>query len=301
MKKLVLYIALFCSLGLAAQPSFTAVADTQQIKLGEPVVLSLHALVPQDSAFSWPELPDGNGIDIISRGSIDTLKEGKYLSIRQEIRLTSFDSGDVAIPALSLSVEGFATIENPAIPLLVYYPDIKEGQELNDIKGPKEIPFDYWILTYWILGALALAGLLYFLWKTAQNRPQKEPKKAAVYKIPPGEWALAELDKLEAAGLWQAGKTKAYYSELVDILRLYLERKFALKAMESTAEELILKIRPLIDSKDLFEKLKSSLQISALVKYAKHHSLPEENVQALAAVRQFVISKEAPKTEERDV
>ena len=116
-------------------------------------------------------------------------------------------------------------------------------------------------------------------------------------QIPPIEWALEELNKLEAKGLWQNGKAKAYFSELDEILKIFLERKFGLKALESTAEELIVKIKPLCKEERHFNNLKNSLRLSAMVKFARQQSLPEENVQALDAVRDFVNSQEAPKLE----
>lgn len=280
-----------------AQSFFQTRVDTQQIKLGEPIKLSVEAELPVGNAFEWPETFERPGLTFIERGPIDTSEKDGLWHLKQEMRLTSFDSGDVMIPSYALILENGDSLKSAAIPLLVYFPDLKEGQELHDIKGPRDIPFNYWILLYWISGGLALAGLLYWLWLKAQGRKQNEKVMPKAVQIPAGEWALAELDKLEAQELWQAGKLKAYYSELIDILRIYVERKFGLKAMESTADELIVKLKPLVKEETLFQSLKIALQNSALVKYAKHHSLPVENEQALNTIRAFVASKEAPKTE----
>ena len=62
--------------------------------------------------------------------------------------------------------------------------------------------------------------------------------------------ALAELEREE---LWQKGELKAYYSRLVDILRIYLERQMSIQAMESTAEEIIGDLEDQNLPKDLFE------------------------------------------------
>lgn len=299
MRKGLFHILLLTLLGYnaSAQSFFKARVDTQQIKLGEPIELIVEAEIPAGTRFEWPETFERPGLSFIERGGVDTLEKGGILRLKQEMRLTSFDSGEVTIPSYALVLENGESLETDAIPLLVYFPDVKEDQELNDIKGPRAIPFNYWVLLYWIGGALALAGLFYWLWKQAQGRKKPEVALSQEPQIPPGEWALAALSELERKELWQAGKTKAYYSELIDILRIYMERKFGLKAMESTADELIIMLKPLAPADSLFQSLKIALQNSALVKYAKHHSLPTENTQAMEAVRSFILSKETPKTD----
>lgn len=300
MKNLWLYILLTTGISLSAQPNFKAVVDTQQIKIGEPITLKLMAEIPIEATYQWPLLEEFKGFEILSIGKIDSLLQNEQIILSQELRLTSFDSGDVFVSPLHLKLNG-DSLHTDSIPILVYYPNIKEGQELFDIKSPREIPFNYWLLVYWAIGGIIVLILLYYLMKYIRKKPGIKDEKAIETKIPPGEWALKKLDELEAAKLWEEGNTKGYYSELVDILRIYLERKFALKAMESTADELIIKIKPLLEDEDLFRSIKQSLQISALVKYARHRSLAQENTLALEAIRNFIKLKEAPKIEDADV
>jgi len=301
MKKFWLYILIISGLGLSAQPSFEAVVDTQQIKIGEPILLTLKAKIPSNTTFQWPVFEDLKGFDILSIENLDSLVKEDLLYLSQEIKLTSFDSGDVFIAPFSLEYNGGDTLQSDSLPILVYYPNVKADQALYDIKAPREIPFNYWILAYWIIGGIIVLALIYYLTKYLRKKPVAQTEKNIEPKIPPGEWALQKLDELEAAKLWEEGKTKRYYSELVDILRVYLERKFALKAMESTADELIAKMKPLVGDEDLFRSIKQSLQLSALVKYARHRSLAQENTQALEAIRNFIKLKEAPKIEDADV
>ena len=300
MKNLWLFILITAGISLSAQSSFEAVVDTQQIKIGEPIILKLKAKLPSEATYQWPIVEELQGFEILSQGKIDSFFQEDQVILSQELRLTSFDSGDVFVAPLHLKVNG-DSLHTDSIPILVYYPNVKEGQELFDIKAPREIPFNYWILVYWAIGGIIALTLIYYLAKYLRKKPVAKSEKNIEPKIPPGEWALQKLDELEAAKLWEAGKTKRYYSELVDILRVYLERKFALKAMESTADELILKMKPLVGDEDLFRSIKQSLQLSALVKYARHRSLAQENTQALEAIRNFIKLKEAPKIEDADV
>lgn len=298
MKSRILAFILLLSSSAFAQLSFKAEVDTNQIKLGEPIQLELSAKIPKGIEYTWPLLESGqNGIEIIESGKLDSLIEGDWIQLYQKFTLTSFDSGEVEIPALELSAENEEVQRSEPIAILVYFPEIKAEQDYFDIKAPREIPFNYWLLAYWGLGAAGLAALIYYLWKFWQKRKKQGEKQVEEIQIPPIEWALEELNKLEAKGLWQNGKAKAYFSELDEILKIFLERKFGLKALESTAEELIVKIKPLCKEERHFNNLKNSLRLSAMVKFARQQSLPEENVQALDAVRDFVNSQEAPKLE----
>ncbi len=296
MKKLLVLILSLAAYLSYAQPSFEAVVDTQQIKIGEVILLQLKAQIAEDAVFIWPELPGEGGIEIIETKKLDTLKiENGLIHLQQELRLTSFDSGASYIPALNLKVNDIE-LRTDSVPLLVFFPEVKEDQDIFDIKGPREIPFDYWRLLYIGLALLGLALVVLYIIRL-YKQPTAVKEVLTQKNIPPGEWALEELQKLEDAQLWQSGKLKAYYSELVDILRIYLERKFAIKAMESTADELIQKLKPLVESDIIFRALKSSLQTSALVKYARHKSTEIENRQAIEAVRDFIKSAETPKAE----
>lgn len=95
-------------------------------------------------------------------------------------------------------------------------------------------------------------------------------------KVPPHVKALEALENLHQKKLWQQDKTKAYYSELSDILRTYFEEEMNFNAMEMTSEEII----EIVSKKthyDIINKLKQILTTSDLVKFAKHRPLPDEN------------------------
>ena len=47
------------------------------------------------------------------------------------------------------------------------------------------------------------------------------------------------LEKLKGEKLWQAGKVKDYYTELTDIVRIYIEERYGVQAIEMTTEEIL--------------------------------------------------------------
>lgn len=298
MRKSAWTIILSClSLWASAQAEFIAQVDTQQIKLGEPIILELKAKLAEDQQFSWPLIEDLPGITIIEQGKLDTTKVDGFWQLKQELKITSFDSGAAYIPSFKLMLEDSNTVQTDSLALLVYFPDIKEEQDYYDIKGPDSLPFDYWLVLYWSLALILLAAVLWYAWTQFKKRKTNAPSPKLEPQIPADQWALEALANLESKGLWQAGENKAYYSELVDILRVFLEKQHGLKTMELTADELILKIKPLVKEDALYRQMKESLSLSALVKFAKQKPLPEENVQALAGIREFVKSHQIQKTE----
>ena len=82
--------------------------------------------------------------------------------------------------------------------------------------------------------------------------------------------------------LWQNNKVKQYYSELTEIIRVYIERELKIPALEITSDELLAYIHDaknaetILFSKETFDKLKALLQEADLVKFAKSKPLSHE-------------------------
>ena len=114
------------------------------------------------------------------------------------------------------------------------------------------------------------------------------------------------MQSLEGKELWQKGETKAYYSELTDITRYYLEEAVEIPAMESTSNELFqtlkatIKKRKIKLSQDVLEKFKKVMSNADLVKFAKSKPLDFEIENDKKMVDSFLISldKAIPRTDE---
>jgi len=287
-KVLLLFISLCSVLASAQKTSFSLEADTNSILIGQQIKLTLQGKIEAGAEYQWPLLPDTiSGLTLIEEGKIDSLIENDKLILKQKLSISSFDSGVVHIPRLALVSAGDSAFSQGFI-ISVNLAQVQEDTELYDIKGPKEAPFDWLKWLYIVLGTLTLVGLIFWLMKRYRARKQT-PEKTVIPTLPPSEWALKELAELEKRALWQAGKQKLYYSELIDILRHYLERKYSIKAMESTAEELIDKIQKLHIKDDHFQALSKSLRLSIMVKFAKQQALERENEEALASIKDFVL------------
>ena len=89
-------------------------------------------------------------------------------------------------------------------------------------------------------------------------------------------------------------------------MREYIDRRFDVQSTEKTSDETLRAMKPLID-KELFAKLSKMLQLADLVKFAKWHTTPDENEQALSTAYEFVKetrevpSDPVPSTKEEEV
>ncbi len=85
------------------------------------------------------------------------------------------------------------------------------------------------------------------------------------------------------------GKTKAYYIELSDIMRRYLENRFNIRAPEMTTEEFLIKVKEdsvlSLEHKGL---LRDFLLNCDLVKFAKYQPAEQEAGLSFASAKKLI-------------
>ena len=185
--------------------------------------------------------------------------------------------GDSVLVRYSVDTnETILRLQPAEIEILQYQIDTLKT-EIKDIKPLVEEPFsikEILPLIYLILGIVALIVGLYFLVRYLRNRP-KENKPQIVQKkqIPPHIKALKLLEDLRLKRLSEQGLKKQYYSELSEIVWIYLEERFSITACEMTTEEILEQMKRCSEiSTSDFENLKKMFFISDLVKFAKYES-----------------------------
>lgn len=298
MRKLlsIFILAISASAG-AQQLSFSADIDTNKILIGDQFKLQLSAEVNEGTSFQWPIIPDTiSGLDFVNISKIDTTTEDGIWKLRQTLTLTSFDSGYVAIPPLTLKA-GNDEASSQALAVAVEFPQLDEKQEYFDIKEPLEPPFNWRPILIGAAVVIVLGAAIWFLlqWlKKRKNRVELTPEQI----LTPFEYAQLQISEIEKEQLWQAGKVKEYYSRLTDVMRLYMERQMHINAMESTADELIEKMQELRLHSGLQNKIDQLLHLSALVKYAKEKPGVAQNEEALKTIQEFLQQTKPAEKEE---
>lgn len=260
--------------------------DRNECLIGDQIKLKLTLSKPKDARIFFPALTDtlSKSIEILNASGIDTVKkENNQIQLQQTLTLTSFDTGQIVIPPLAFLMprdSSADTIFTDSLMLMVHPLAVDTTKKtIFDIKPPLTEPFSLKEIMDYILWGLItiviIAIALYIFLRIKKNKPIIPiPEKP---KDPPYVVALRDLEKLKDKKLWQKQLFKQYYSELTDILRLYLEQQFDIPAMESISSELIdyLKQHPFDD--ELVRNMKSLFTTADFVKFAKAQPLPDEN------------------------
>src|ERR1041385_3831507 len=152
---------------------------------------------------------------------------------------------------------------------------------LRDIKPPVEIPSG-WAWVFWVLGALAVAALLFWLWRYWQKRRMQEP---VIPVVPPH---VRARQKLESA-LALLGQPREFCILVSDTIRWYLEERFEFRAPERTTEEFLheLKGTELLTA-DQKQTLGEFLKRCDLVKFARYEPREPELRELHAAALRLV-------------
>ncbi len=263
--------------------------DTNEILIGDQITLELKAQFRSGLNISWPIFQDTitKNIEIIEATLPDTIESHTpgIKAMLQKIRITSFDSGVHIIPPLSfLYIQEGDTLTNSASTLPQYLKvntvEIDSTKNIMPIKPPLAAPYTFREALPWII-AIVVAGLLaWFLYYYFKKRKKHQPLFAArpKPKLPPHIIALNDLEELRYKKLWQNNKYKEYYTIMTDIVREYIEERFQVPAIEMTTDEILngLKNEQSINS-DAMDKVKQTLRLADLVKFAKEKPLPLEN------------------------
>lgn len=303
MKKIVIILLLIGVFGyhhsIAQVTEARAVLDTTDIMIGDQVNLKLELSLPSGSEIWWPEVLGDTltrYIEILSRSAVDTIKEENgNLLLRQTLRITSFDSGFHEIPPIPFEFKvandttkyAFRTLP---VYLTVNVPAVDLKADIKAIKPPLSAPvtFKEILPLLLIILAVILAGAIaYYIWyRRKKNKPVIAFRPKPV--IPPHVKALDDLEYLRHKKLWQSGKIKEYYSELTEIVRWYIEERYKIPALESTTDEILESLFSANTPKHAQDKLRSTLILADLVKFAKEQPLPDQNDQCLNSCVEFV-------------
>ena len=273
--------------------------STDSLKPGERLILEINMKAPEGFEVAWPDFQDTltAGIEILGKSPIEQIpldKDGNVW-MRQELTLTMFDTGYQVVPPVKLSFKprGDSTLFEASTPqhqVYVIPVQIDTTASFKPFIGPRQEPISFAEILPWIIGGLGLAAIIaliiwFFVYRQRKEKPTPIFQKPV---IPPYSKALEELESLRHKKLWQNGKVKAYYSELTEIVRVYIEDQFKVPAVEMTTAEILRGIKPLKINTEATSKLEQTLQIADLVKFAKMQPSALENDLCLENMIVFV-------------
>jgi hypothetical protein len=276
----------------------TARLEKDNILIGDQVKLGLSVTVPAGSQVQWPMLLDtiATNVEIVRKSGLDTVSSDKeQFTLKQELIITSFDSGSYVIPAILFKYRkkgDTVTYFTQTSPVRLDVQTIRTDQkaDIKPIKPPLAAPVTFRELLPWIGLGLLVIAVAVFVYYYLKRKKQHKPLIVSRLKttIPPYEAAMEALEDLRQKKLWQSGRVKEYYSEMTDIVREYIELQFTVRAMEMTTGEIYAALRQTDVSGSARDKLNQVLGLADLVKFAKEQPLPLENDQSLSQCVEFV-------------
>lgn len=287
----------------------SASIDSATLKMGDQTDMHLQVTHEASEQVIWPEIGDmlQDGIEVVDRTIVDTtvLKDGR-VQLNQYLTLTSFKDSLFSIRPLPIVSKGDTFWTDPLAINVIQPFEEDTTMAITDIKSVEKAPIWWWGIFRWILLALGIIvlgfGLVWlFFWLMDKRKPKEEEEVDPETLRPADEVALEKLDAIKETKIWRDGKVKEYQTELTDVVREYISRRFEVQSTEQTSDETLRELKPILmgnqpsavsiqNGKELYEKLRKMLQLADLVKFAKWTTTPDENESALTTAYDFVNS-----------
>jgi len=265
----------FCLLSILSFSQVKFSIDSTKIKIGEQITYKIEVEADTTDLVVFPEGQTFTPLEMIESYKTDTTKNKAKYNLIKKYGLTQFDSGSYTIPRQKIII-GTKTFYTDSLKVLVNNIKVDSTKQgLYDIKPFIQVEkstSNWWKPLLYILAALLIVGFLlyWFIWR---KKPLTEEEEIAL--LPPYERAKLALKKLDESDFLMQAELKGYYSELTFIIRRYLDEKVYDRALESTTDELVSRLKLLKDgnqielSHDDIRNIETILKRADLVKFAK--------------------------------
>ncbi len=297
-----LFFLLF-KISIGQKINISAALDSTKIRIGEQVKLDLYVTYSakqNNLKIQWPNIADTitDKIEVISVSVIDTTSPDKsnpdIIQQHQQITISAYDSGYFAIPGFKFFINNDSTTAFYSQSLFLEVHTVPTDSSITktkDIKPPFAEAFNWkWYSKYfyWGFSLLVIIILIVLITIYFTKKNKIVVLKSEKPKIPAHIIALQSLEKIKNEQIWKEEKTKEYYSSISDTIRLYIEERFKVNALESTTAEIMKAFRSQVVDKESKDKLQQLLMLSDLVKFAKQFPIISEHTFTLQNAFDFV-------------
>lgn len=273
----------------------TRTLDAPRWQPGAPITMTVVATAPGAREERIPAIGDEYGPFDAKTPPAATPRSTSM----RTVLLFAWEAGPAEVPAMEVSATlddgSTVTATLPAVTVELESL-LGDGVPLTElaagIRDPVEIDARTW--AWWIAaGIAAVAAVAFTLWlRRRGHREAVEPP------LPPAEWAMRELDRLEADALPAHGEVDSFFVRLSGIVRTYVEGRFAVAAPDRTTQEFLREAarHPVLGGENERE-LGAFLRTADMVKFAAARPADEACAQAMRSMRAFV-ERTAPRPEE---
>ena len=220
-----------------------------------------------------------DGVLLSQRYTLQTPMSGRQRIPRLRLEFVDERDPDTEPRARELLTDELAFVVASVLPAGESLTDLRPARApLEELQGP-------WLQRNWpwlVLVAAVLAGLGtgVFAWL---RRAEERARLTAFDR------AMARLDRLQRRGLPSADAADDWYVELSDIVRRYIEERFALRAPELTTEEFLAEAGRSPELTGTHRELLSAfLATCDRVKFARYSPGEDESQGALDVAKRFL-------------
>jgi len=282
-------------LPIAAQPinAEMRVAE-KQILIGDAIHLKVTVTYPSDYNIEVIDFQDSSKVfEVVQHTKPIKGNVGNQQHWEESYQLTCFDSGNWVIPGMKVKFQKKGAKEwefltTQAAPIVVQNVPTDTTQAIKPIKAPLETTYQWKEAIPYALLVGAILGLVLVIFYFVGRGKQKVKKV-----VPPPqprflqEVVLEKLESLEKQQVWQGGNYKLYYTNLTDILRFYLEKRYQISTFEATSDEILAKLEDKVEKNHLYS-LQGILQTADLVKFAKLIPESEDHTYQMEMAKKWV-------------
>lgn len=298
------------------EPTIKSSADSSQVEMGDIINVKLDIVKNshQGALVGLPEKlnSDYYGLELQSITADSTDLGNGRVNLVYNLRFQAFEPKDLlTLPPFFYAI-GTDTIASDVLSFKILpveldpalgNPEDVENLTIHPDIPPIEIPlrwYDYvpnwWYWALIALAAIALAIVLAMLYK--KNGPALFTPK---YVPTPYEVAVDRLNKLKERRLIEKGQAKTFYTDLIDILREYLQGRFGINAMEMTSKQILNRIRQTPEIHLSASQMEQVLQLADFVKFAAAVPEADQGMRTFNSVKNFIDSTKPvePSTDEK--
>lgn len=273
-KNIITALALIIS-GFCANAQIKTSVDSTSIKIGEELIISFKVELDGIKKVVFPDTKSFGALEVIENYKTDTLIEKSNIALIKQYGLTQFDSGTYTIPQQKI-LFGNKTLLSDSIEINVLSIKVDTTkQKLYDVKPILQVkkPNLKKTILNWLLILIAITAIISIVFYYWRKRELKTKNNSL--SLPPYELAKLALSKLNEEKAFENDEVKEFYSDLTLILRKYLNDKVYNHSLESTTDELLLKLNDLNKSNKIsldeesIKNIEATLKRADLVKFAK--------------------------------
>ena len=278
---------------LKAQVSATAITDKEEYLIGDYIRVQLNVTADSTFVLDWPTENEIAAYELITSNPVDTSKINNTFQFSQEIVYSIYDSGIYYLPSIKIAYKKLRDTStyfafSDSVLFTVQSVAVDTTTSIKPIKEVIDVTTKNYLWIYIVCGILLLAGIGIAVYIAFYKNKIHIQIKDKVPEVSFYDRTIQLLKELETKKLWQNYDLKGYYSELTDIIRAYMEKRFGIHALESTTDEILAQLNNLSISGEQQELIRYILGLADLAKFAKSRPLANENTMAMQNAFEFV-------------